>query len=228
MDFLGAFAGWITFERIGWIGNGCFFARWVVQWLDAERSGSGRAPKLFWILSLLGTMLVGTYAARRGEAILVAGFVTNGAIYLRNLQILLRSSASRALPMRPASAIAVLAGVLLVAAAITEEARVVSAGWLWMTCAIVGQGLWSGRFVLQWWCSERAGESHFPIAFWGLSLAGNLLLLAYAIHLSDPVLIVGLAPGPLMQIRNLMLARTARDQAAPEPTDPLPSSLALR
>ena len=215
---------WLTFERIGWVGNCCFFGRWVVQWLAAERSGSSRAPELFWIASLVGTMLVGAYAAHRGQAVLVAGFVTNGAIYLRNLQIVRSHGRTRPFAMRPTSAVAVLAGVILVAVAVHEEAQLAAAGFLWMTCAVVGQGMWSGRFVLQWWCSERAGESYFPVTFWGLSLAGNLLLLAYALHLGDAVLITGLAPGPLMQLRNLLIARTV----AAESSAPVPTSLALR
>jgi lipid-A-disaccharide synthase-like uncharacterized protein len=41
--------------------------------------------------------------------------------------------------------------------------------------------------------------------FWWLSLAGNALLLAYAVHLRDPIFIAGFVPGPLVQVRNLML-----------------------
>jgi lipid-A-disaccharide synthase-like uncharacterized protein len=58
--------------------------------------------------------------------------------------------------------------------------------------------------------SERAGRSHFPPAFWWLSLAGNGFLLAYALHLRDPVFVLGYLPGPLIQARNLVLARDPR------------------
>ena len=214
----------LTYERAGWIGNCFFFGRWIVQWLAAERSGSNRSPELFWLASLVGTALLGAYAAHRGEAVLVAGFVTNGAIYFRNLMIIRRRATLRPFSMRPAAAVAVLAGLILVAVAIREEANVASEGWWWLACVALGQGMWSGRFVLQWWYSERAGESYFPMAFWSLSLAGNLLLLSYAIHLGDAVIIAGLAPGPLLQLRNLMLARAGAAKSSAR----APTSLALR
>ena len=75
----------------------------------------------------------------------------------------------------------------------------------------VGQSVWSSRFVVQWYLSEREGHSHFPQAFWWISLVGNTLLLTYAVRLGDPVWIAGLCLGPVVQIRNLMLIqRTTR------------------
>ena len=67
---------------------------------------------------------------------------------------------------------------------------------------------------MQWYASERAGESHFPRSFWYLSLAGNVLLLAYACHLADPVYIAGYVLGPLVQVRNLMLSGGLRPARA--------------
>ena len=88
----------------------------------------------------------------------------------------------------------------------------------WLACAIVGQGIWSSRFVVQWWYTERKGLSHFPPTFWWLSLAGNSLLLAYTIQTGDPKLIVGYLMGPVVQIRNLVLhARHKRENGTLTP-----------
>ena len=84
---------------------------------------------------------------------------------------------------------------------------------MWLTIGIVGQTLWTARFLVQWWSTERAGASHFPRLFWWLSLSGNALLLAYAIHLRDAVYIAGFVPGPIVQIRNLMLHRADGTEA---------------
>ena len=73
-----------------------------------------------------------------------------------------------------------------------------------------GQALWSSRFVVQWMLSEREARSHLPEAFWWISLSGNSLLLSYAIYLRDPVWIAGLALGPVVQVRNLMILYRAR------------------
>ncbi len=218
-------------EHIGWIGNACFFARWIVQWIDIERSGSNRATKPFWVLSIAGTLVLGAYAARHGAWVLVAGFFVNGAIYVRNLHIVLRPDPARRSTVGRISAAAALAGVIFVAASVNEDWNVCATSRLWTACAILGQSLWSGRFVLQWWLSERTGDSHFSTAFWNMSLAGNVLLLAYAIHLWDAVLTVGLLPGPLVHIRNLRIARAQsgrRGSSAEESSARLPVSLAAR
>jgi lipid-A-disaccharide synthase-like uncharacterized protein len=218
-------------QALGWAGNAFFFSRFLLQWLDAERSGSDRATKWFWLLSLAGSVLVGAYTARQGHAVLLAGFITNGVIYLRNLQIALdpQNPATASASSRPVTLFAVLAvGVLVAASIVDAEKLAAPSHHAWLACAIVGQGIWGSRFALQWWYSERAGRSYFPVAFWAVSLAGNLLLLAYAIHLSDAVLTAGLLPGPLMQLRNLMLARTGSDAVETESSPDLAERLAAR
>ncbi|HSE63511.1 MAG TPA: lipid-A-disaccharide synthase N-terminal domain-containing protein, partial [Thermoanaerobaculia bacterium] len=57
----------------------------------------------------------------------------------------------------------------------------------WLIVGFVGQALFSMRFLLQWVQSERARKSVIPVAFWYFSLAGSIVLLAYAIHRQDPV-----------------------------------------
>ena len=89
------------------------------------------------------------------------------------------------------------------------ETEISSPDTAWVLCAIVGQTIWSSRFVVQWYHSEQIGFSHFPPSFWWLSLGGNSLLLAYAFHVSDPVFVAGLALGPVVQVRNLILAGAA-------------------
>ena len=75
----------------------------------------------------------------------------------------------------------------------------------WLITGLVGQALFSARFLVQWIASEIKKRSVVPTAFWWFSLAGNALLLAYAIHRQDLVLIAGYALGPIVQVRNLML-----------------------
>jgi lipid-A-disaccharide synthase-like uncharacterized protein len=190
-------------ELLGWAGNACFFSRFLVQWAASERARRSVATPLFWWLSLAGSLALGIYTLERAEPVLLAGYVLNGAVYARNL-LLQRRGAREPRPARP---FAVL--VLLGAAALTASVLVAlphgqaSAGWI--ACAALGQAIWSGRFLYQWWWSERAGRSLLPEGFWWLSLAGNVLLLAYALHLRDAVLVAGYAIGPLVQVRNLIL-----------------------
>jgi lipid-A-disaccharide synthase-like uncharacterized protein len=71
----------------------------------------------------------------------------------------------------------------------------------------VGQTLFAGRFLVQWWKSERVGKSVVPLSFWLLSVAGGVLMLGYAILRRDPVFILGQAGGLIVYVRNLVLIR---------------------
>jgi len=75
----------------------------------------------------------------------------------------------------------------------------------WLALGMLGQLLFSGRFLVQWIASERLKASVVPRSFWYLSLAGGATLLAYAIAKRDPVFILGQGGGLLIYIRNLWL-----------------------
>ncbi len=197
----------------GWLGQACFFARFLLQWIASERARRSVVPRAFWWLSLCGAALTSAYVIRRREPVLLAGLLVGGAIAARNLA-LQRRGGRRALDARwLAGAAALFLGVLLVAE--SREAPFSLAEPLpWLLVATIGQALWVSRFPLQWWHSERRGVSRFPASFWWASLAGNLLLLAYALHLRDPVFVLGFLPGPFVQARNLLLsARSALARA---------------
>jgi len=73
----------------------------------------------------------------------------------------------------------------------------------WYVLGFVGQTFFFSRFLVQWLASERLGRSVFPISFWYLSLIGGTALFVYAVHLRDPVFIVGQSTGTLIYLRNL-------------------------
>lgn len=83
---------------------------------------------------------------------------------------------------------------------------------IWIGIGFLGQGLFFGRWVVQWIASEKKAESQVPVSFWYMSLIGGLITLAYAIYRLDPVFIAGQGVGSVVYIRNLMLIRRA-DQA---------------
>ena len=49
-----------------------------------------------------------------------------------------------------------------------------------------------------------------PMAFWYLSIAGGLIVLAYGIHKLDLVIILGQLPGVVVYSRNIWLIRRGR------------------
>jgi lipid-A-disaccharide synthase-like uncharacterized protein len=90
---------------------------------------------------------------------------------------------------------------------------------IWMLLGVVGQALFSGRFLVQWIASERSGRSVLPVAFWYFSLLGGTALMIYAIHRRDPVFVFGQAAGLIVYARNLYLhlrpARAVAGEASP-------------
>lgn len=76
---------------------------------------------------------------------------------------------------------------------------------IWLGIGFLGQGLFFGRWVVQWIASERSSESRVPLSFWYMSLIGGLITLAYAIYRMDPVFISGQGVGAIVYVRNLVL-----------------------
>jgi len=76
---------------------------------------------------------------------------------------------------------------------------------IWIAIGFLGQGLFFGRWIVQWLASERSARSKVPVSFWYLSLVGGLITLTYAIYRRDPVFIAGQSVGAIVYVRNLML-----------------------
>ena len=73
----------------------------------------------------------------------------------------------------------------------------------WIAIGLLGQALFSARFLVQWIASERKGQSVVPRPFWYFSAGGGLMLLIYAIYRHDPVFILGQGAGLFVYARNL-------------------------
>ena len=74
---------------------------------------------------------------------------------------------------------------------------------VWIAIGLFGQLLFSCRWLIQWLTSERMQRSVIPLAFWYLSIAGSLTLLAYALYRMDPVFILGHMMNSVIYLRNL-------------------------
>lgn len=76
---------------------------------------------------------------------------------------------------------------------------------IWLGIGLSGQAIFSLRFIVQWFVSEKAKKSMVPLSFWYLSLLGGLTLLIYAFYKRDPVFILGQSIGLFIYLRNLFL-----------------------
>ena len=75
----------------------------------------------------------------------------------------------------------------------------------WYVLGFGGQAFFFSRFLVQWLASERAGRSVIPMSFWYLSLGGGTALFIYALHVGDPVFVIGQSTGAIIYLRNLHL-----------------------
>lgn len=82
--------------------------------------------------------------------------------------------------------------------------------YLWLGIGFLGQSIFSARFLVQWFVSEKLKKSVIPVAFWYLSLAGGIVLLLYSIYKRDPVFILGQSTGVFIYLRNLFLIQRER------------------
>lgn len=77
----------------------------------------------------------------------------------------------------------------------------------WTLWGITAQGLFFGRFIIQWYFSEKAKKTVIPIIFWYLSLTGAVMTLIYAYVRSDIVFMVTGIMQILLYSRNLILSK---------------------
>ncbi|MEJ6793255.1 MAG: lipid-A-disaccharide synthase N-terminal domain-containing protein [Lacinutrix sp.] len=73
---------------LGIISQVIFTLRFVYQWLYSEKQKDSSLPLGFWALSLIGSILILTYAIFRKDPVLFTGHILGTVIYIRNLIIL--------------------------------------------------------------------------------------------------------------------------------------------
>ena len=77
----------------------------------------------------------------------------------------------------------------------------------WKIVGWAGNLVFSSRFILQWYVTEKQKQVTVPTAFWWLSLIGSLLLLAYAVFWEkSSVFIFAYAFTWIPYIRNLIIS----------------------
>ncbi len=104
----------------------------------------------------------------------------------------------------------------------TQDHPFLGLRWSYLTVIGVGGNLiFSTRFLVQWWASEKKGESVIPVSFWYWSIGGSIVMCGYFIFQRDPVGILAYLPNTAIYMRNLHLIRQrklAATAAAPTQT----------
>src|SRR5258707_15799022 len=83
---------------LGFLAQGLFTARFLVQWIASERAGKSVIPIAFWFFSIGGGALLLVYALYRRDPVFIAGQAFGLLVYIRNLYFIIvngrQSSAS--------------------------------------------------------------------------------------------------------------------------------------
>ena len=73
---------------LGFIAQGLFSARFLVQWIASERRRKSVVPHAFWYFSVAGGALLLAYAIHRKDPVFIVGQGAGLVVDLRNLQLL--------------------------------------------------------------------------------------------------------------------------------------------
>lgn len=195
---------------IGFTAQLLFSTRTFYQWLSSEKQKKVVAPRFFWQMSLLASVLLFVYGYLRNDFAIMLGQSLTYFIYIRNIQL---DDHWRKFPF-VSRLFLLIFPVLVVIYYYNNNTfdiqellfkKEYSNQILWL--GILSQIVFTLRFVYQWVYSERIKISKLPKGFWVLSLIGSLLILTYGIFRKDPVLIIGHSFGIIIYSRNLFLLK---------------------
>jgi lipid-A-disaccharide synthase-like uncharacterized protein len=84
--FVISFDGWVI---LGFVAQGLFTMRFVVQWIASERARKSVIPVAFWFFSIGGGALLLIYALYRRDPVFIAGQALGLVVYVRNLYFII-------------------------------------------------------------------------------------------------------------------------------------------
>ena len=100
---------------------------------------------------------------------------------------------------------------IIAATWIGRQHRFLGLDWNYLVIlGLIGNLIFSMRFVVQWIASERQRESVIPVSFWYWSIAGSIIMCLYFVFRRDPVGILAYLPNSLIYIRNLILIQRSK------------------
>ena len=184
-----------------------YTGRVFVQWYLSEKHGRVESPALYWILSIIGSMILFFYGWLRNDFSIIFGEYLSYYIYMWNIKAKgLYAKTPKIVPI-----IQVLLPVVVSIALfkdIPQFAQTVlkddDVPLRLLILGTAGQFIYKMRFVYQWLYSVKKGQSLLPLSFWVIAIVGSLLIIIYGIIRHDWVLILGQF-GIIASARNIMI-----------------------
>lgn len=208
---------------LGFLSAIAFSSRMLLQWITSEAKGRCVVMPAFWKLSLCGNLLLLIHSLIQLQFHVCLIQACNAVISWRNLNLM--GSLKRQISFEKTLLLFLLASssvflfFLLNGLFFVENSldwfRIPATPWQnnkhlpisleWHLAGFFGLALFSSRFWIQWWCSEKQKTSYLSPSFWWISFIGEMLCLIYFLKIQDPVNSIGPAFGLIPYIRNLML-----------------------
>ncbi|MBW2960989.1 lipid-A-disaccharide synthase N-terminal domain-containing protein [Mesonia aestuariivivens] len=201
---------WMIYA-VGFTSQLIFASRIIIQWFKSEKSKKLETPTIFWKLSLIAAIIFFIYGYLRKDFSIMLGQMIIYYVFIRNLQLQNEWKPTNIffkLLVLGFPVFAILYGLFWAnidfGLLFSQQDKNGIATWL-MIIGVVGQIIYTGRFLYQWYYSEQENESNLPITFWAMSLVGSGILIYYAVMREDPVLFASHAGGSFIYIRNIYI-----------------------
>lgn len=210
----------------GFLSSLAFTGRFIVQWTTSEFHKKSMVTNFFWILSLVGNILLMFHAFIQVQFHVCLIQACNAVLAVRNLN-LLKPQAMQWHLHSVIIALALASGTVTIAF-IIQSYLAFDGEMLWIMAphlpwkhlmepsailhlfGSLGIILFASRFWIQWWHAEKLQTSLLSPIFWWLSLSGALLSSMYFILLGDVVNAIGPSIGLIPYIRNLILIQRVK------------------
>jgi lipid-A-disaccharide synthase-like uncharacterized protein len=96
--FIVKFDAWVV---LGFVAQGFFTMRFLVQWIASERARASVIPVAFWVLSIGGGQLLLIYALYRRDPVFIVGQGFGLLVYVRNLYFIKINVRQQSLQLPP-------------------------------------------------------------------------------------------------------------------------------
>lgn len=185
-----------------------YTGRVLVQWYLSEKHHRVESPAIFWIFSIIGSMILFFYGWLRNDFSIIFGEFLSYYIYMWNINAKgIYKKTPRIVPIIQALI------PMIVLCALMHDIPRFAQNFLksedvplkLLMFGTAGQFIYKMRFVYQWIYSYRHKESLLPLTFWIIAVIGSAMIITYAIIRHDWVLLIGQF-GIIASLRNIMIA----------------------
>ncbi len=202
----------LTIFLVGLGAQFFYTARALVQWIKTERSKKIESPTIFWIFSLLGSVLFFLYGWLRDDFSILFGELLSYYIYMWNLKA---KGVTKIVPKIVTYIFALIPIAILgfmfkdfgdFTTTFFKNENLPIYVIIWGS---LGQFIYKMRFVYQWYYSVKRQQSLLPVTFWWIAFFGSIMIIIYGIYRLDWILIIGQL-GIVATIRNIVIGNKAK------------------